>query len=124
MAGRNEQYVHCAQPNQVFGELFIEAYAKTSGRLVDGSVHKMGQEKQLVYAINNDVRSGKIEMIAPNYKLTIIQKPQASSKEGGAKGEKDTKPSGTGGASGAQSGQGGDLLPRRTPLQKSDIIKN
>jgi outer membrane protein assembly factor BamB len=67
--------------NQNFGEVYLQVYGKATGRLEfrqpsPGQV-TMGQNYGQVYAINNDVRDGKIEMIANNYKLTIAQEGAA-----------------------------------------------
>ncbi len=48
----------------------VQGILKASGKL---AFHRenMGQQTQPFYAINNDARGGKIEMIAPNYKVTF-----------------------------------------------------
>ncbi len=109
------------QPNQAFGDVYIEAYDKSTGKLFYKMPTKgeatMGQNYLLVYAINHDASNGKVEMIANNYKLTISQEGEATTvKEDGGK-EKGTKPAAQGG------GAPGDLLPRTEPAPRVEIIK-
>ena len=54
---------------------------------------------------------------AGNYKLTVTQQPRASTKDAEAK-DQGSKPAAPGDA-----GAGGDLLPRRVPAPKGEIIK-
>jgi outer membrane protein assembly factor BamB len=59
-----------------YQEVRIEAYNKASGKLEyrnpsPGRPQMTNQQYQQIYAINNDVRDGKIELIAHNYKITI-----------------------------------------------------
>ena len=102
------------QPNQAFGDVYIEAYDKSTGKLFYKMPTKgeatMGQNYLLVYAINHDVANGKVEMIANNYKLTITQEGETTAaKEGGDK-EKGTKPA----AQGGQQSTPADVLPARS----------
>jgi hypothetical protein len=105
--------------NQVFGDIYIEAYDKRTGKLfekVPTTGHPpMGQNYGQIYAINNDVLGGKIEMIANNYKITIAPEGEASAKDDAK--EKGTKPAAQGGAS------AGDLLPRSAPGEKIEVIR-
>jgi outer membrane protein assembly factor BamB/tetratricopeptide (TPR) repeat protein len=113
-------------PNQAFGDVLIEAYDKTTGKLFfkqpSSDRPVMGQNYLLVHSVSHDVRNGKIELVAQNYKLTITQEGESSAKADGAK-EKDTKPAGgTGGAQGTSAPDVPDV-PQSVPAQKIEIIK-
>jgi len=69
--------------NQVWGDVYVEAYEKKTGRLFyklpsTNREAPMGQQYLQVYAVNHDARAGKIEMTANNYKLTITQEAEIS----------------------------------------------
>jgi hypothetical protein len=70
----------------------VEAYEKISGK-VTFYRPDLGQQIQNFYAMNNDVRNGRIELIGPNYKVTHTLEDAAAL--GGSEGP---KPSSTGGA--------------------------
>jgi outer membrane protein assembly factor BamB len=116
------------QPNQAFGDVYIEAYDKATGKLFYRMPTKgeatMGQNYQLVYAVNHDAANSRIEMIANNYKLTISPEGEATTAKAGGGKEPGSKP-GTqgGGASGGQPAPA-DVLPRAVPAAKVKIIKD
>jgi outer membrane protein assembly factor BamB len=95
---------------QVIG---MEAYDKRTGKVIyrqptsDRPQMSVNQYQQ-IYAINNDVRNNKIEMIAGNYKVTITQDGEASA-VGGATDKGNVKP---GGPSSGASGKGGSGGPQ------------
>jgi outer membrane protein assembly factor BamB/tetratricopeptide (TPR) repeat protein len=56
----------------------IEVFDKATGKRLYGQPATdrptmSGNQYQQIYAINNDVSTGKIEMVAPNYKITIAR---------------------------------------------------
>jgi outer membrane protein assembly factor BamB/tetratricopeptide (TPR) repeat protein len=63
--------------NQVIGDVYMEGYAKATGKLFfrepNRELRRLGKDYGQIYAINNDVRNAKIEMIANNYKVTILK---------------------------------------------------
>ncbi len=110
--------------NQQWGDVYIEAYVKTNGKLLYSmpttGQAAMGQNYNLVYAVNHDAASGKVEMIANNYKLTISPddgQATAAKVEGG-KDKGGAKPAGQGGRSPATQ----DVLPREAPAVKRAVI--
>jgi len=118
-------------PGNNFGNIGIQVYGKTTGRLEysqpSAGRPQLNMQSGPIYAINADVRNGKIEMIAPNYKVTITQQGEASANAGGAV-EKGTKPAAQGGAAGnagAQTGQATPALPvLPRAAQKLEILKD
>jgi outer membrane protein assembly factor BamB/tetratricopeptide (TPR) repeat protein len=119
------------QPNQVFGDVYIEAYDKRTGKLfykmpTKGPEPSMGQNYPLVYAINHDAGAGKVEMIANNYKLTISPDGDpTTAKADGVKGQSPRPGTPGGGAQqGGSSAPGTPDLPRVVPAEKVKIIKD
>ena len=113
------------------GTIGIQVYGKTTGRLEysqpTANKAQLPIQSGPIYAINNDVRNGKIEMIAPNYKVTITQQGEATATAGAASDNKDSKPgvpgkgAGTGGAPTGRAAPSVPALPRAA--QKIEIIK-
>jgi outer membrane protein assembly factor BamB len=108
------------QGMQVVG---IQIYNKVNGKLLycqptTDKPQMSGNQYQQVYAINNDVRDGKIEMVAPNYKITITQEGEATA-DGGGDRQKAAP-----GAGGAPTGRAPvpPLLPHSGPARKIDLI--
>ena len=69
-----------------FGTIGIEAYDKATGKLfyrqpTNGQPQLNSQQGGQIYAVNNDIHNGKIEMIAQNYKVTISRQGQMAMKE-------------------------------------------
>jgi outer membrane protein assembly factor BamB len=114
------------QPNQVFGDVHIEAYDKRTGKIFVNVPGKgeptMGQNYQLVYAVNYDAANSKVEMIANNYKLTITQEGETTTAKDDGSKDKGAKPATQGGTGGQH--VPGDVLPRSGPAQKVEIIKD
>jgi outer membrane protein assembly factor BamB/tetratricopeptide (TPR) repeat protein len=128
--GNNGMVIRGGMPNQQWGDVYIEAYDKQTGKLfykmpTRNGEPQMGQQYALVYAVNYDAANGKVEMIANNYKLTISQEGEATSASAaaGGKEEKGAPKPAAGGASGQQGGST-DVLPRATAPQKKAVIIN
>jgi outer membrane protein assembly factor BamB len=72
-----------------FGTIGIEAYDKATGKLfyrqpTNGQPQLNSQQGGQIYAVNNDIHNGKIEMIAQNYKVTISRQGEQSAGSAGA----------------------------------------
>ncbi|HKI30713.1 MAG TPA: PQQ-binding-like beta-propeller repeat protein [Gemmataceae bacterium] len=113
--------------NQVWGDVYVEAYEKKTGRLFyklpsTNREAPMGQQYLQVYAVNHDARAGKIEMTANNYKLTITQEAEISATADGTK-EKGSKPAAQGGGTeGIPVGRAVGTQPLPPPAEK--LIKD
>jgi outer membrane protein assembly factor BamB len=102
-----------------FGTIGIEAYDKATGKLfyrqpTNGQPQLNSQQGTQIYAVNNDVHGGKIEMIAQNYKVTITRQGEASAGSG------TTSPTGAKPGPGARTGESSTLpaLPRASEIKK------
>jgi hypothetical protein len=73
----------------------VEAYQKTTGRTVIYRPN-LSQQIQQFYALNNDSRSGKIELIGHNYKVTFSYVDQATAGENSGKDRTTGTPLGRG----------------------------
>jgi outer membrane protein assembly factor BamB/tetratricopeptide (TPR) repeat protein len=106
-------------PNQ-FGTIGIEAYDKTSGKVLyrqptQGRPQLNAQQAGQFFAIDNDAHAGKIEMIAPTYKVTITRQGEAVA-GGGAPSPTGTKP-------GAAAPGGSSPTPTPTPPPPRAALK-
>ncbi len=113
-------------PGNNFGTIGIQVYGKTTGRLEysqpTNGRPQLNMQSGPIFAINNDVHNAKIELVAPNYKVTITQQGEATTASGGAdKGTKPAAPGGATGTSGAATDQAVPSLPRAA--QKIEILK-
>jgi outer membrane protein assembly factor BamB len=111
-------------PGQQMGTIGIQVYDKRTGKLLVSEPTQnrpqLNQQSGQVYAVHYDVRAGKVEMIAQNYKVTLTQEGESSS---AAAAEKGNKPAVQSTGAGGQAGGGGPpALPRATP-QVGEIKK-
>jgi outer membrane protein assembly factor BamB len=101
------------------GTVGVEAYDKATGKLIyrqpTNGQPQLNSQSGPIYAINNDIHAGKIEMIAQNYKITISRQGEATA--GGATPPAGAKP-GAGAASGASNTLPAPALPTPPPINK------